>query len=144
MKEVDIVEYRISNKLAALAPSAIREIFKSLTDPEIMGPNLEYLGYSAPSTAAKEFMDPEIASDPIAYPDEETLERGSSFRSLSLEGTQEMNRLWLEVKTADTATTVYSILTVAAIVLVLLLWIFFKVRKRRKKSRRCQKWKANA
>lgn len=115
-----------------------------LTDPEIMGPNLEYLGYSAPSQAAKEYMDPEIASDPIAYPDEETLERGSSFRSLSLEGTQEMNRLWLQVKTADTSTTVYSILTIAAIVLVILLWIFFKVRKRRKKARRCQKWKTTA
>lgn len=114
-----------------------------LTDPEIMGQNLEYLGYSAPSQAAKEFMDPEIASDPIAYPDEETLARGSSFSSLSLEGTQEMNRLWLQVKTADTATTVYSILTVAAIVLVILLWVFFKVRKRRKKARRCQKWKTS-
>lgn len=112
-----------------------------LTDPEIMGQNLEYLGYSAPSTAAKEYMDPEIASDPIAYPDEETLTRGQSFSSLSLEGTQEMNRLWLQVKTADTTTTVYIILTITAAALVIFLWIFFKIRRRRKKARRCQKWK---
>ncbi len=112
-----------------------------LTDPEIMGQNLEYLGYSAPSTAAKEYMDPEIAADPIAYPDKETLVRGQSFSSLSLEGTQEMNRLWLQVKTADSSTTVYLILTIAAVALVVFLWIFFKLRRRRKKARRCQKWK---
>ena len=30
------MEYRFSDKLAALKPSAIREIFKSLSDPEII------------------------------------------------------------------------------------------------------------
>ena len=112
-----------------------------LLDPEVCGQNLEYLGYSSPSSAAKEFMDPEVASDPIAYPDTETLARGLSFSSLSLEGTQEMNSLWLTVKTADTTTTVYLILTIAAVVLVVFLWSFVKFRKRRKKARRCQKWK---
>lgn len=112
-----------------------------LISPEICGPNLEYLGYSAASSTAKEYMDPEVASDPIAYPDEETLARGQSFSALSIEGTQEMNRLWLEVKTADNSTTVYSILTIAAVVLVIFLWVFFKLRKRRQKARRCQKWK---
>ena len=112
-----------------------------LLSPEVCGQNLEYLGYSSPSSAAKEFMDPEVASDPIAYPDEATLARGLSFSSLSLEGTQEMNSLWLTVKTADTTTTVYLILTIAAVVLVVFLWGFVKFRKRRKKARRCQKWK---
>ena len=112
-----------------------------LLDPEVCGQHLEYLGYSSPSSAAKEFMDPEVASDPIAYPDTETLARGLSFASLSLEGTQEMNSLWLTVKTADTTTTVYLILTIAAVVLVVFLWGFVKFRKRRKKARRCQKWK---
>lgn len=112
-----------------------------LLSPEICGQNLEYLGYSSPSSAAKEFMDPEVASDPIAYPDKEILARGLSFSSLSLEGTQEMNSLWLTVKTADTSTTVYLILTIAAVVLVVFLWSFVKFRKRRKKARRCQKWK---
>ena len=112
-----------------------------LLSPEICGQNLEYLGYSSPSSAAKEYMDPEVASDPIAYPDEDTLARGLSFSSLSLEGTQEMNSLWLTVKTADTTTTVYLILTIAAVVLVVFLWGFVKFRKRRKKARRCRKWK---
>lgn len=34
--DADTMEYRISDNLAALKPSAIREIFKSLTDPSII------------------------------------------------------------------------------------------------------------
>ena len=112
-----------------------------LLEPEICAQNLEYLGYSAPMEAAKEYMDPEMSENPVAYPDAETLARGQVFSALSLEGTQEMNELWLTVKTDDNATVRYLILTGAAIVLVVLLWGFFKVRKRREKARRCHKWK---
>lgn len=112
-----------------------------LLEPEITAQNLEYLGYSAASSAAKELMDEELAENPVAYPDEETLARGSAFQSLSQQGSQQMDSLWLTVKTADTATTVYLIMTIAAIGLVVFLWIFFKVRKRNRKARRCAKWK---
>lgn len=118
------------------------EIFINfLIDPEICAQNLDYLGYSAASTAAKELMDPELAENPVAYPDEETLARGSAFMSLTQQGSQEMDSLWLTVKTADASMTVYLILTVGAIALVIFLWVFFKVRKRKRKARRCAKWK---
>ena len=42
------MEYRISNKLAALKPSAIREIFKSLADPSI-------IAFAAGNPAAESF-----------------------------------------------------------------------------------------
>lgn len=112
-----------------------------LLEPEICAGNLEYIGYSSPQSAAKEYMDPEIVSDPIAYPDAEEQSRGSSFRALDLEATQYMNTLWLTVKTANTTTTLYLILTIIAAVIIVFLWLFFKVRKRRAKARRCQKWK---
>lgn len=112
-----------------------------LISPEICGENLEYLGYSSPYSAAKEYMDPAVSNSPVAYPDEETLSCGDGFSALSEEGTKLMNELWLSVKTADTSTTFYLILTVVAVILVALLWIVFKVRKRRAKARRCQKWK---
>lgn len=112
-----------------------------LLEPEICGGNLEYIGYSSPETASKEFMDPEVAESPVAYPSDEEIALGSAFSALSQESTQYMNALWLTVKTADTATTVYLIMTIIAIVLVVLLWILFKVRKRKEKARRCQKWK---
>ena len=112
-----------------------------LLDPEICGKNLEYLGYSSPETASREYMDPDYANNPIAYPSAEVQEMGRSFTALSLESNQYMNALWLTVKTADSSTTVYLILTIAAIVLILFFWIFFKVRKKRAKARRCRKWK---
>ena len=112
-----------------------------LISPEICAQNLEYLGYSAPSTAAKELMDPEMAENPVAYPSDEVLARGAAFRALSETATQEMNTLWLTVKTADTATTVYLILTLAAAMAVAVLWLYAKARRRAKKARRCAKWK---
>ena len=42
------MEYRFSDKLAALKPSAIREIFKSLSDPEI-------ISFAAGNPAAESF-----------------------------------------------------------------------------------------
>lgn len=112
-----------------------------LLSPEVCAQNLEYLGYSAPSAAAKALMDPEMAESPVAYPSEEVLARGAAFRALSEKATQEMNSLWLTVKTADTATTVYLILTAVAVVSVVFLWLFFKFRKQHRKARRCRAWK---
>ena len=86
-------------------------------------------------------MDPEMAENPVAYPSDEVLARGAAFRALSETATQEMNTLWLTVKTADTATTVYLILTLAAAVAVAVLWLYAKARRRAKKARRCAKWK---
>lgn len=111
-----------------------------LLEPEICGQNLEYLGYSSAETASLEYMDPEVASSPVAYPDEAIQALGSTFSSLSQEGTQYMNALWLTVKTADTTTTFYLVLTIVAVIGVAVLWVFFKVRRRRRKARRCQKW----
>ncbi len=118
------------------------EIFINfLLDPEICGQNLEYIGYTAPVPEAKNYMDEEVANDPVSYPDEETQKRGYVFQALSLEGTQYMNLQWLTVKTSGAETTLYLVLTIVALVLVAVLWVFFKVRKRRQKARRCRKWK---
>lgn len=73
-----------------------------LCDPEICGENLDYLGYSATETEAKQYMDPETAASEIAYPPEEILSRGEVFQYLDAESTQLMDSLWLEVKTHST------------------------------------------
>lgn len=112
-----------------------------MLEPEICGGNLEYIGYTVPVREALNYMDEEVANNPISNPDDETMSRGYIFESLSLEGTQFMNAQWLTVKTAGTAATRYLILTIVAVALVVFLWVFFKVRKRQRKARRCQKWK---
>ena len=107
-----------------------------LCDPEISGRNLDYLGYSTPISAAKEYMDPETVSSPVAYPDAETLSRGSSFRALSIDANQRMDALWLDVKSTGSNTTVYLIAGGAAIVILVVLLIVLQVRKKKKKARR--------
>ena len=54
-----------------------------ICEPEISGGNMDYIGYGTPVSAAKEYMDPEMANSPVAYPDEATLARGEAFGALS-------------------------------------------------------------
>ena len=68
-----------------------------LCEPEICGGNMDYLGYGAPVSAAKDYMDPEMASSPVAYPDEATLARGEAFGALSTEAQQLMSSLWTDI-----------------------------------------------
>ena len=65
---------------------------------EISSANMAFLGYSVPSTAAKELMDPEIASSDVAYPDADTLATGTSFNYLPEETSRYMESLFMEVR----------------------------------------------
>ena len=69
-----------------------------LCDPEIAGANMDWICYGTPISAAKEFMDPETVSDPVTYPDQESLANGSSFAYLPEEVTWYMDRLFMEVR----------------------------------------------
>ena len=112
-----------------------------LCDPEISAANLDYIGYSTPETAAKEYLDEEVTTSPVAYPDDETLARSESFAALSVEATQSMNDLWLSVKTNGANTTLYLALTIAAIAAVIVFFAVSNAVCRRKKARRCRKWR---
>ena len=109
-----------------------------LCRPDICAANLDYLGYSAPETAAKELMDPEVTSSPVAYPDDETLARTESFGALSTQATQMMNDLWLNVKTTGSNTTLYIVISVVAVLAVAAVFIVMNASRRRRKSRRCK------
>ena len=69
-----------------------------LCSPEISSANMEFLGYSVPSTAAKELMDPEVAGSKVAYPDADTLTTGTSFNFLPEETSRYMESLFMEVR----------------------------------------------
>lgn len=112
-----------------------------LCRPDISAANLDYIGYSTPETAAKDYLDEEVTSSPVSYPDDETLARSEAFAELGVEATQTMNDLWLFVKTSTSNTTLYLILTIAAVVAVILFFIISGVVKRRRKARRCRKWR---
>ena len=69
-----------------------------LCSPEISSANMAFLGYSVPSTAAKELMDPEVAGSEGAYPDADTLTTGTSFNFLPEETSRYMESLFMEVR----------------------------------------------
>ena len=112
-----------------------------LCSPEISGQNLEYLGYSTPITAAKDYMDSSVTESPVAYPDAETLSRGSSFLNLPTEASQTMSSLWLSVKTAGGVGT-GPIVCMCLLAGGLTAWLIIRdIRRKRRKARRCMKWK---
>ncbi len=107
-----------------------------MCDPEISGANLEYIGYSTPISAARDFMDPEVAESPVSYPDEAVLARGTAFKALSMDASQRMNALWLDVKTAGSNTTAYLITAGAVVAALVVLTAALSLRRKRRIARR--------
>lgn len=103
-----------------------------LCDPEIAGANMDYVGYSTPETAAKEYMDPEMVESPIYYPDQETLARTQVFVNLPEETSKLIDKLWAEAKMGGPGET---IVLVAIILGFLGVYIAILVGKRRKRLR---------
>lgn len=103
-----------------------------LCDPEIAGANMDYVGYSTPITAAKEYLDPEVVENPIYYPDEELLSNTEVFINLPESANLMMDKLWAEVKMGGPGE---SIVLVGIILGFLAVYIFIVVYKRRKRRR---------
>ena len=108
-----------------------------LLTPEVCGQNLEFLGYSAPETAAKDYMDPEVSSSDIAYPSAETLSNSEAFLYLPTETNQLMDSLWLEVKTGNSSnSTVLIISAIMIIVAIVAILVLVSMKKKKKKAQR--------
>ncbi len=69
-----------------------------LCDPEISAANMDWVCYSTPIGAAKEFLDPEVVASPVSYPDPEMLKKASSFTFLNPETTRLVEKLFMEVR----------------------------------------------
>ena len=65
--------------------------------------NCEYIGYSTPQSEVSEYLDPELAANPIAYPDEATLENTEAFIALPDDVTKLMDELWTSILTANSS-----------------------------------------
>ena len=69
-----------------------------LCDPEISAANMDWVGYSTPLSAAKEYMDEETANDPVAYPSEEILAQGEYYLFLPPEVSRYVESLFMKVR----------------------------------------------
>ncbi|MCT4563080.1 MAG: ABC transporter substrate-binding protein [Maledivibacter sp.] len=61
--------------------------------------NTNFIGYSTPHTETKKMLEPEIANDPVAYPDDDILEKCEVYRDLG-EMVKVYDRIWTEIKAA--------------------------------------------
>ena len=69
-----------------------------LCEPEIAGANMDWVSYSTPISAAKDYLDPEVVADPVSYPDEEVLKNGSSYAFLPEDITWFVENLFMKVR----------------------------------------------
>lgn len=108
------------------------EYINFLCDPEIAGANMDYVGYSTPETAAKEYMDREVVQSPIHYPDEEVLERTQVFVELPEETSKLVDALWAEVKMGGPGESAVLIAIILGFLALYVAIIIFKKRKRKR------------
>ena len=69
-----------------------------LCDPEIAAANMDWVGYSTPLSAAKEYLDPEVVENPVSYPANEVLANGSSYAFLPEDISRYVESLFMEVR----------------------------------------------
>ena len=69
-----------------------------LCDPEIAGGNMDWICYSTPISAAKEYMDPEVVESEVSYPSDEVLDRGTGYLALPVETTRLVEELFMAVR----------------------------------------------
>ena len=74
------------------------EIFINwMCDPEHMAQNIEYIGYSSPSTAARELLPEEMRDDPICYPDQEILSKTETYYNLPQDTLDHYDSEWIRL-----------------------------------------------
>ena len=69
-----------------------------LCEPEISGANMDYIYYGSPISEARNYMDPELAESPVAYPDEEILVNGTSYAFLPEDISRYVEGLFMKLR----------------------------------------------
>ena len=69
-----------------------------LSSPEISGANMDYICYGSPIEGAKDYMDPELAENPVVYPDAEILKNGTSYAYLPEDITRYVEELFMKFR----------------------------------------------
>lgn len=69
-----------------------------LCEPQIAGANMDWVCYGTPISAAKEYLDPDVAENETAYPDASILAKGTSFAYLPPSVTRFVEDLFLKVR----------------------------------------------
>ena len=69
-----------------------------LSAPAISGANMDYICYASPIVGAKDYMDEYLATNPVIYPDESVLNKGTSYAHLPEDTTRLLEELFMKVR----------------------------------------------
>ncbi len=72
-----------------------------MCETAVAASNCDYIGYSTPQIEVPDYLDPELASSPIAYPDDETLANTEAYIALPNTTTKLIDELWTSILTAN-------------------------------------------
>ena len=78
--------------------AAAETFINFLCEPEISGANMDYIYYGSPISEARNYMDEELASSEVVYPDASVLENGSSYAYLPEEISRYVESLFMKVR----------------------------------------------
>ncbi len=93
--------------------------------------NIEYIGYSTPQKEVPEYLDPELAENPISYPSDDVLANTEAFIALPNSTTKLMDQLWTSILSAnETAPWTVPVFLVACLALSISINV---IRARKKK-----------
>ncbi len=102
-----------------------------MCEPQVSAENCTMIGYSTPISAAKELMDEEITSNPIAYPSEDVLANMETFTNLSDEANRQLDILWISVSVGTLTAGFWVTITVAAVLITAYCLYNMSVKKKR-------------
>lgn len=105
-----------------------------LCEPEVAGANMDYVGYSTPETAAKEYLTEEAVANPIYYPDESVLEKTEVFVNLPQDTSMLVDTLWAEVKMGGPGQSATLVAIILGFLAVYILIVVYKKRKREREK----------
>lgn len=107
-----------------------------MNEPHIAAANIEYILYSTPNTGAYELLDEDTKTNPVIYPDDETLARTNHYINLTDETNQYVDKLWTEIMSSDQEYSYWAmpLFLIGALVLSVVITMIKRDRKRRKEN----------
>ena len=72
-----------------------------MCEPDVAAANIDFIGYSTPSTAVRELLDEETQNDPVRYPSDDILAKCEVFATLDEDTIAYMQEGWTDVLTAS-------------------------------------------
>ena len=103
-----------------------------MCEPKISAENCSATGYSTPIDAARNLMDPELATSEYAYPSEDIIARTEKFVNLSDETNKLLDDLWISISVGGLSVGFW--IAVAAVVVAIIIVCIVVMNRKKKRE----------